>query len=140
MPICHITSAVTRRCCLAMLAAASLALSTAHAAPPTVDIIGFAHPPVQTALKPLRNWLATQGTKVNVTETDMDSPAAAQRLKALGLNGHIPVVVLVNGQFRHTLPGGKVVELVGFPTGGSMPAGAKGGGWTTDDVKAILAI
>jgi len=136
----HTALFFNRRRWLSALAAAPLALclGTAHAAPPTVDIIGFAHPPVQTALKPLREWLAAQGAKVKVTETDMDSPAAAQRLQALGLKEHIPVVVLVNGQLRHTLPGGKAVELVGFPAGGSTPAGAKGSGWTLDDVKTLV--
>jgi hypothetical protein len=135
------TFVFTRRQFLAALTAAPLALvlGVAHATPPTVDIIGFAHPPVQAALKPLREWLAAQGAKVKVAETDMDSPQAAQRLQALGLKGHIPVVVLVNGQYKHTLAGGKAVELVGFPAGGSTPAGARGSGWTLEDVQAVIA-
>jgi hypothetical protein len=37
-----------------------------------VEIVAFAHPPLQAALKPLREWLSSQGTWVRVVEIDME--------------------------------------------------------------------
>lgn len=129
-----------RRQLLRLLATATLAAGavSAWAAQPVVEIIAFAHPPVQSALKPLRDWLATQQGKVRVSEIDMDSPAAAQRLQALGLNGHIPVVVVVNGSYRHQRKDGSGVEFVGFPIGPGTPPGARGT-WSAQDVQAAVA-
>jgi hypothetical protein len=110
--------------------------SIAWAAPPLVEVIAFAHPPVRAALKPLREWLSSQGNRVRRVEIDMESPTAAKRLQALGISGHVPIVVLVNGQYKHTRKDGSSVELVGFPSGQTAPAGAKGG-WSTADARAM---
>jgi hypothetical protein len=115
-------------------------LLSAHlswAAQPVVEIIALAHPPVQSALKPLRDWLATQGKAFRVTEIDMESPEAEKRLAVVGLKGHIPIVVLVNGTYKHTRQDGSAVELVSFPAGPGTPTGVKGG-WSLLDVQALL--
>lgn len=130
----------TRRRWIASLAAAAAALSmlpAAQAAPPIVEIIAFAHPPVQSALKPLRDWLAAQGPKVKVVEIDLETPAGERRLQALGVTGHVPVVVLVDGQFRHQRADGSAVEFVSFPAGPGTPPGVKGS-WSAGDVEALL--
>ena len=138
MPATHFVSLHTRRYGIVLLAMALVApaLGFAQAAASKVEIIGYSHRPVQAALKPLREWLATQGAAVKLIEIDLDSPQAGERIRALGVKGHFPVVVLINGQFRHTLLGGRAVELVGLPAAGVQPAGK---GWTLDDVKAVLA-
>lgn len=130
---------LNRRILLAHAAAATLSLTTgaAWAAAPVVEIIAFAHPPVQSALQPLRDWLASQGSKLRVVEIDMESAAAEKRLKAIGLKGHIPIVVLVDGQYQHPRKDGSVVEFVSFPTGPGTPAGVTGG-WSAEDVQALL--
>jgi len=130
---------LNRRRLLTASAIAVTALSTgmAWAAQPVVEIIAFAHPPVQSALKPLRDWLATQSKKIRVIEIDMESPEAEKRLAALGLKGHIPIVVLVDGKYKHTRQDGSVVEFVSFPNGPGTPAGVKGG-WSAEDVQALL--
>jgi hypothetical protein len=110
----------------------AFAASNAIAAQPVVEIIGYAHPPVQTALKPLREWLATQGTKLRVVEIDMDSSAAEKRMQAIGLKGHIPIVILIDGKYKHARQDGSAVEFVSFP------ANTPGKGWTTDDVQSVL--
>lgn len=111
---------------------------SAWATPPVVEIIAYAHPPVQSALKPLRDWLAMQHGKVRANELDMDSPAAAKRLESLGLKGHIPVVVVVNGSYRYRRKDGTSVEFVGFPSGPGTPAGVRGT-WSAQDVQAAVA-
>lgn len=130
---------LNRRNFLKASAFVAILLSTrmAWAAQPVVEIIAFAHPPVQSALKPLRDWLATQGKKIRVTELDMESPEAEKRLTAIGLKGHIPIVVLVDGIYKYIRQNGSVVEFVNFPIGPGTPAGVKGM-WSTEDVQALL--
>ena len=133
------TMKMNRRNLFAQLAvtAVSLVAGVAWAGQPVVEIIAFSHPPVQSALKPLRDWLSGQGSKIRVVEMDMESPEAEKRLATIGLKGHIPVVVLVDGKYRHTRSDGSAVEFVGFPNGPGTPAGVKGG-WSAQDVQALL--
>jgi hypothetical protein len=138
-PTISLTS--SRRRWLTTLAAAGASLLLAHAAyaaPPVVEIVAFAHPPVQSALKPLRDWLAAQGGRLKVIEIDMETPAGQKRLQAVGVTGHVPVVVLIDGQHLHKRADGKTVDFVSFPAGPAAPHGAKGR-WSADDVKAVLA-
>lgn len=124
---------------IALAFGASLAMpAAAQATAPVVEIIAFAHPPVQSALKPLRDWLATQGARLKVVEIDMETPAGKKRLQAVGVTGHVPVVVLIDGQLQHKRTDGSSVDLVSFPAVPGSPAGVKGT-WSTDDVKALLA-
>jgi hypothetical protein len=130
----------TRRRWIATLMAAAASLTmlpAAHAAQPVVEIIAFAHPPVLSALKPLRDWLAAQGSKVKVAEIDLETPAGEKRPQAVGVTGHVPVVVLIDGQHRHQRADGSAVGFVGFPAGPGTPPGVKGG-WSAADVEAIL--
>ena len=131
---------LSRRRWLTSLTAASASLLLAqavHAAQPVVEIIAFAHPPVQSALKPLRDWLSAQGTRLKVVEIDMETPAGEKRLQTVGVTGHVPVVVLIDGQHRHKRADGSSVDLVSFPAGPGTPPGVKGT-WSAADIEAIL--
>jgi hypothetical protein len=127
----------SRRHWLVAAAALTLLAGAAHASPPLVEIVAYAHPPVQSALKPLRGWLATQGSRLKVVEIDMDTPAGEKRLQPLGLKGHVPVLVLIDGQYRHRRADGSTVEFLGFPAGPGTPPGVKGN-WSAADVEAVL--
>ena len=129
----------TRGHFLAALAATTLALAAGHAlaAPPVVEILAMPHPPVKMALAPLRSWLAAQGTKLKLVETDVESPQGEQRLAAVGLSGHVPIVILIDGQYRHKSKGGAVQEFVNFPAIDGAPSGVRGK-WVTADVQAAL--
>jgi ABC-type glycerol-3-phosphate transport system substrate-binding protein len=127
----------SRRQWLVTAAALILSAGAAQAAPPVVEIIAFAHPPVQSALKPLRDWLAKQGGKLKVVEIDMETPEGEKRLQAVGVKGHVPIVVLIDGQYRHKRADGSTVEFVSFPAGpGTMP-GIKSA-WSSADVESVL--
>ena len=127
----------SRRQWLVTAAALILSAGAAQAAPPVVEIVAFAHPPVQSALKPLRDWLAKQGGKLKVVEIDMETPEGEKRLQAVGVKGHVPIVVLIDGQYRHNRADGSTVEFVSFPAGpGTMP-GTKIA-WSSADVESVL--
>ena len=115
----------------------ALALDAESAAAPVVEIIAFAHPPVQSALKPLRDWLARQGATVRVVEVDMETPEAERRLNAIGLKGHVPIVILIDGQYRYRRANGSTVEFTNFPVGPGTPP-AVSGNWSAADVEAVL--
>jgi hypothetical protein len=130
----------TRRLFLAALAASALifAAGPALAAPPVVEIAAMGHPPVKAALQPLRDWLAAQGSKLRVTEIDIEGAEGAKRLQAAGLSGHIPVLILIDGKHAFRRKDGSQVAFVNFPNTPDTPPGARGN-WTTADVQAVLA-
>jgi hypothetical protein len=127
-----------RRLSFTLFAALSVfASGSVLAAPPVVEIVAMPHPPVKMALQPLRDWLAQQGTKLKVVETDVESPAGEKKLAGVGLSGHIPVVILIDGQYRVKRPDGATVDLVSFPNQPNTPPGARGQ-WVIPDVQAVL--
>ncbi|MEW6514219.1 MAG: hypothetical protein AB1443_09470 [Pseudomonadota bacterium] len=127
-----------RRLPFALFAALSVfAGGSVFAAPPVVEIVAMPHPPVKMALQPLRDWLGQQGAKLKVVETDVESPAGEKKLAGVGLSGHIPVVILIDGQYRVKRPDGATVDLVNFPNQPNTPPGARGQ-WVIPDVQAVL--
>jgi hypothetical protein len=108
------------------------------AAPPVVEIIAMPHPPVKSALFTLREWLAAQGKKVTVNEIDSESAEGVKRMQSVNLSGRIPVLILIDGQYRMKRQDGSTVEFVNFPNQPNTPPGARGN-WTTNDVQAALA-
>ena len=129
----------TRRNFLAAMITSTLAMAagSALAAPPTVEIVAMAHPPVKMALAPLRQWLAAQGGKLKVIEIDVESPQGEKRLAAVGLDGHIPIVILIDGQYRQKRKDGAAMEFLNFPAIEGAPPGVRGK-WTSADVQAVL--
>lgn len=109
-------------------------MGAAWAAQPVVEIIAFAHPPVQSALKPLRDWLATQGKHARVVEIDMETPAGEKRAAAVGVTGHVPILILVDGKYAFARKDGAAIELKSFPAAPNMK-----GSWTIDDAKAVIS-
>jgi hypothetical protein len=118
----------------ASTAALLLSMGAAWAAQPVVEIIAFAHPPVQSALKPLRDWLASQGKQARVVEIDMETPAGEKRAAAVGVTGHVPILILVDGKYAFVRKDGAAIEFKSFPAAANMK-----GSWTIDDVKAVIS-
>jgi hypothetical protein len=128
-----------RRHFLVSIAAGSLVLGAAPAlaAAPTVEIVAMAHPPVLAALKPLRDWLARQDGKLRVIELDAESPAGEKRLQSIGLTGHVPMAILIDGKPRHRRKDGSAVSFVNFPAVKESPPGIRGD-WLVEDVQAAI--
>jgi len=120
-----------------LTSAVTFVSSSAAAATPTVEILAMPHPPVQMALKPLRDWLTDQGRKLKVVETDIESTQGIKRLAAVGLDGHIPILILIDGKYQYQRKNGGPVAFVNFPAIPDAPPGVRGE-WTVADVQGVL--
>jgi hypothetical protein len=129
----------TRRNVLFMIGATCMVLSSGYAiaAQPLVEVLAMSHWPVQNALKPVRDLLAKYAGRVQVVETDVESPAGEKRLKSIGLKGHIPIVLLIDGKKSFKRTDGKQIEFVNFPAAAGNPMGLNGA-WTVEDFEAAL--
>lgn len=132
----------TRRTLLAALVAIGAfalgrAPSAAHAATPTIEVIALPHAPVVTALKPVREFLARLDGKVTVVELDAESGAGERRISALGLRGHIPILLVINGSDRYKRPDGTAVLFEDFPAQPSQKLGINGL-WSVADFEAAV--
>ena len=131
----------TRRNVLAALAAsaamAAWAGIPAWAAQPTVEIIALSHSPVRDALKPVRDFLATVAGQVKVVELNSESSEGAKRIAAVGLKGHVPILLLINGSQRFKRADGTAVEFKDFPAKANNPLGLNGS-WTVADFETAI--
>ena len=130
---------MSRRTVLLASAAAAIVVSAgqAMAAPPVVEVLAMAHSPVQSALKPVRDLLAKYQGRVRVSEADIESPDGVKRLKAVGLKGHIPIVLLIDGNKSFKRADGKTVDFVNFPVAADNPLNMNGT-WSVADFEAAL--
>ena len=132
---------ITRRNVFLVIGAASLALagSNAAAAQPLVEVLAMAHWPVQNALKPVRDLLAKYDGRVRVVDIDIESVDGEKRLKSIGLKGHIPIVLLIDGNKSFKRADGKTVDFVDFPVATGNPMGLNGI-WSVTDFEAALRV
>ena len=129
---------ITRRETL-MLIAAGLAGSghAALAAQPVIEVLAMEHWPVQKALKPVRDLLAKYQGRVRVTDIDIESAEGVKRLKTVGLKGHIPIVLLIDGSKSFKRVDGKTIDFVDFPVAADNPMNLNGA-WSVADFEAAL--
>jgi hypothetical protein len=134
----------TRRDALHLIGAAAVLLSTktfsgraGAAGPATVEVLAMAHWPVQNALKPAREVLAKYAGRIRVVDMDIESPDGEKRAKSVGLKGHIPLVILINGSRSFKRADGKTIDFVNFPAASGSPMGLNGT-WTVADLEAAI--
>jgi hypothetical protein len=102
----------------------------------TVEIVFLNHPPVRPVLDQVDALLKPYGAKVKVTRYDFDTPDGAAFAQKMGLTGHDPLAIFVNGSQSFNLDG-RTVTFNSFPQGGGtgmVPDGA----WTVTDLDAVL--
>ena len=75
-------------------------------------------------------------TQLPFENLDADTKAGKARLKASGMKGHIPVVIFVDGEFKHSLEGQEVI-FENFPVASDSPMRLDGK-WSAGDVKAVI--
>jgi hypothetical protein len=107
------------------------------AAAPVVEVLAMGHWPVQNALKPVRDLLAQYQGRLRVVDMDIEGAEGEKRLKAVGLKGHIPIAILIDGSKSFKRSDGKTVEFVNFPATSSNPMGLNGT-WSVADFEAAL--
>lgn len=122
---------------LATCAAVALLAAPVHAAPPTIEIIALPHSPVQKALKPVRDFLVSLDHRVKIIELDAESPAGEKRIKAVGLKGHVPILLLVNGSDKFKRADGTQIVFKDFPAGAGNQLGANVT-WSVADFEAAV--
>ena len=131
----------TRRDVLSLSVSAAVLIMTkgfdAYAAQPTIEIIALSHYPVRDALKPVRDFLATLDGQVKVVELDAEGEAGEKRIKAVGLKGHVPMVLLINGSDKFKRADGTQVEFKDFPAKADNPLGLNGS-WSVADFEAAV--
>jgi hypothetical protein len=129
----------TRRGFLAALAgcAALFAAGASYAAQPVVEILALPHSPVKSALEPVRSILVKYAGRVRLVDMDIESADGAKRQKAIGLKGHVPILLLIDGRKDFKRADGTVVEFVNFPAAAGNPLGLDGS-WTVADFEAAL--
>jgi len=131
----------TRRDVVALGATAAILVLAkayeAYGAEPTIEIVALTHYPVRNALKPVRDFLGTLGGQVKVLELDAGGAAGEKRIKDVGLKGHVPIVLLINGSDKFKRPDGTAVEFKDFPAGAGNPLGLNGT-WSVADFEAAV--
>lgn len=131
---------INRRTLMAALAATALLQSApvAYAADPVaVEIIGLAHWPVQDALKPILEMLEGFGGQITVTEYDADTQEGKDKMSDAGQRGHVPVLILIDGEYQFTREDGTAIEFLNFPADAENPANLNGS-WSVDDVEFVV--
>jgi len=104
----------------------------------TVDIIYLNHPPVIAVLDQVDAVLQPYGDMIKIVRYDFDTTEGATFAEKMGITGHDPLAIFVNGSQSFNLDG-RTVIFNSFPQGagtGMVPDGA----WTTDDLDAVLKI
>jgi len=130
---------VTRRSFLISSGAGAfaLAMAPARAAQPVVEVLAMSHWPVRQALEPVLTALARYDGRVRVVQMDIESEQGTKRLKAVGLKGHIPIVLLIDGARTFKRADGSTVEFMNFPAAANNPMGLNGA-WRVSDFEDAL--
>jgi hypothetical protein len=112
-----------------------LAPTVATAKPVEVEVLYMNHGPLQPTLEQVRAVFAKYGPRIAVVWHDSETDDGRAFMARKNLSGHIPLVIWLDGTFKHTRDG-KEVSFTGFPTGAG-PAFFQGK-WTTDDLRRVL--
>jgi ABC-type glycerol-3-phosphate transport system substrate-binding protein len=129
----------TRRDLLALAAGGAVALlaGPAFSAQPVVEVLSMSHWPVRDALKPVMEVLARYQGRVQVKQMDIEGDDGVKRLKSIGLKGHIPIVLMIDGVRTFKRADGSNVEFLNFPAAANNPMGLNGA-WRVSDFEDAL--
>ena len=102
----------------------------------TVDILFMNHGPMRPTVAKIKTLLSEYGDKVQPGWHDVDMQSGKTFMKKNRINGHIPMLIQINGQSEFIIES-RPVTLQGFPTGAS-PFKRVEGNWSLDDLKILL--
>jgi hypothetical protein len=132
----------TRRTLLISVLGAVLVTETvgkSQAAQSVVEVLALPHWPVTKALEPVFALLAKYEGRMQVIRMDVEGADGERRLKAIGLKGHVPIVLMIDGNRKFKRADESVVEFVNFPVAAGNPRGLDGAWSVTDFEEALRA-
>ena len=100
-----------------------------------MDILFMNHGPMRPTIAKIRTLL-TEYPHVQAAWHDFDTDSGKRFMKQEKLQGHIPLLIMLNRQSSFNLDKRDIL-LKGFPTGAS-PFKQVEGNWSIDDLKRIL--
>ncbi len=110
--------------------------ATAAANQVQLEILYMNHGPMRPTIDKIKNLVGNYKGSIQASWYDFDQPEGKAFMKKQKLTGHIPLLLILNGQSNFTIDGREVL-LQGFPTGAS-PFKQVEGNWSLDDLQAIL--
>ena len=134
--------AITLNSAVLVLVAVSLIIfswnesASAAAKPARVEILYMNHGPLRPTIKKIKTLLNDYQETIQAAWYDVNQQSGQNFMQEHKLNGHIPLLILVNGRSDFSIDG-RAVLLQGFPTGAS-PFKQVEGNWSLDDLRIIL--
>lgn len=110
--------------------------ATAAAKQVQLDILYMNHGPMRPTIVKIKKLVANYKGSLQVSWYDFDQPEGKAFMKKQKLTGHIPLLLILDGQSDFTIDGREVL-LQGFPTGAS-PFKQVEGNWSLDDLQVIF--
>ena len=101
-----------------------------------LDILYMNHGPMRPTIGKIKKLVANYKGSLQVSWYDFDRPEGKAFFKKQKLTGHIPLLLILDGQSDFTIDGRQVL-LQGFPTGVS-PFKQVEGNWSLDDLQVIF--
>jgi hypothetical protein len=101
-----------------------------------LEIIYMNHGPMQPTIRNLKDILAEYHGKVIPQWFDADSSSGKKFMKKKKIQGHIPLLILVNGKKSFSI-NGKGITFQGFPSGAG-PFKTVEGNWGIADLRQLL--
>jgi hypothetical protein len=114
----------------------AMALQDCQAKQPVkVEILFMNHGPMQPTIRNLKALFSRYSGKVQAFWFDFEKRSGKNFMKRMGIQGHIPLLIYVNGANTYDFSGRKV-SFMGFPSGAG-PYQFQGK-WTLEDLDKLL--
>jgi len=100
------------------------------------DILYMNHGPMRPTIAKIKELLGNYQNTVQASWHDVDQASGKSFMKQQKINGHIPMLIMIDGQSDFSIDG-RAVKLQGFPTGAS-PFKRVEGNWSLEDLQLLL--
>ncbi|WP_196161129.1 hypothetical protein [Reinekea sp. G2M2-21] len=100
-----------------------------------IDIVYLPHGPVLSVMRDIEK-ITRQFPDADVTTYSFDEKDGVALAASYGFRGHMPILVVVNGSYKHILEGTEV-EFYNFPSDNSFAPMFKGS-WSYSDLSLLL--
>jgi hypothetical protein len=130
-----------KKTALLILAAAMIVMGSqiptiAANKPTQVDILYMNHGPLRPTIAKIKTLLTNFNGTIQATWFDVNQQEGKEFMKKHNLHGHIPLLIMLDGQTDFTVEG-RNVRLQGFPSGAG-PFKQVEGNWSLDDLRILF--